>query len=115
MTYIKLTYLRILGRNFFDYINHDDKEKYLKYLSSIFHKEPSMVDYAGKLRVNPKIILKETRELLKNSNNNAEDNKILQQLERLIEEKIQIQQDLGFDKILKYVNLIYVNTIFKYE
>ena len=55
-----------------------------------------MVDYAGKLRVNPKIILKETRELLKNSNNNAEDNKILQQLEGLIEEKIQIQQDLGF-------------------
>ena len=87
---------RILGRNFFDYINHDEKEKYIKYLSSIFHKEPSMVDYAGKLRANPKIILKETRELLKNSNNNAEDNKILQQLETLIEEKIQIQQDLGF-------------------
>ena len=87
---------RILGRNFFDFLNHDDKEKYLKYLSSIFHKAPSVVDYAGKIRVNPKTLLKETRELIKNSNNDAEDNKILKQLETLIEEKIQIQQDLGF-------------------
>ena len=87
---------RILGRNFFNYLNPEDQDQYLNYLSSIFHKDPCLVDYAGKLRVDPNTILKETRELMKNSNNSSEDNKILQQLETLIEEKIQIQQDLGF-------------------
>ena len=65
-------------------------------MSSIFHKKPSTVDYGGKLRVDPNIILKETKELNKNSNNNSEDNNILNQLEKLIEEKIQTQTDLGF-------------------
>ncbi len=87
---------RILGRNFFDYLNDIHKEEHSKYLSSIFHKKPSTVDYGGKLRVDPNIILKETKELNKNSNNNSEDNNILNQLEKLIEEKIQTQTDLGF-------------------
>ena len=87
---------RILGRHFFELLNEDLQDEYQKYLSFIHHKKPSTVDYKGKLRIDPNLILKETRELLKNSNNSSEDNHILNQLESLIEEKIQTQQDLGF-------------------
>ena len=77
-------------------MNEDLQDEYQQYLSIIHHKKPSTVDYKGKLRTDPNLILKETRELLKNSNNSSEDNHILNQLESLIEEKIQTQQDLGF-------------------
>ena len=87
---------RILGRHFFEFLNEDLQDEYQQYLSIIHHKKPSTVDYKGKLRTDPNLILKETRELLKNSNNSSEDNHILNQLESLIEEKIQTQQDLGF-------------------
>tara|TARA_Y100000739_G_scaffold226949_1_gene235491 strand:+ start:723 stop:2213 length:1491 start_codon:yes stop_codon:yes gene_type:complete len=88
--------LRILGRNYFDKLPIELQDRYSDYLNFIFHKEPSTADFIDKLRVDPNLLLKETREISKNQNLSIEDQTILNQLEDLIEIKIQTQQDLGF-------------------
>jgi len=88
--------LRILGRNYFDSLPEDLKDKYTYYLNSIFHKEPNTADFADKMRSNPNLLLKETRDLSKNQGLSIEDQTILNQLEKMIALKIQTQQDLGF-------------------
>ncbi len=48
------------------------------------------------MRVDPKILLKETRDLSKKQGLSIEDQTILNQLEDMILIKIETQQDLGF-------------------
>ena len=88
--------LRILGRNYFDVLPINLKDKYTEYLNLIFHKEPNTADFLDNLRADPNLLLKETRDLSRNNNLSIEDQKILHQLESMIEIRIQTQQDLGF-------------------
>ena len=92
---IKKLALRIMGRNYFDNLSLNSQKEYDQYLSSIFHKEPT-TGFGDKLRVDPNLILKETKELLNNKDLNLDDQKILNQLSELISLKIRKQQDLGF-------------------
>ena len=95
-TRIEKIALRILGRNYFDKLPIELQDRYSDYLNFIFHKEPSTADFIDKLRIDPNLLLKETREIAKNKNLSIEDQTILNQLEDLIEIRIQTQQDLGF-------------------
>ena len=88
--------LRILGRNYFDFIPEQLQNKYSKYLNSILHKAPITSDFSDKMRVDPNLLLKETRDILKNDNLSIDDKKILDELENYILMKIETQQDLGF-------------------
>ncbi len=93
---IKKIAIRILGRNYFDSLSSALQEDYSHYLNMIFHKEPTTADFADNMRSNPKLLLKETRELSKKSGLSNKDQNILEQLENMISTKIQTQQDLGF-------------------
>ena len=88
--------IRILGRNYFDSLAEDLQNQYTQFLNLIFHKAPCTADYSDKMRVDPNVLLKETRELSKNKSLSIEDQKILNELEDLILVRIQTQQDLGF-------------------
>ena len=72
------------------------KNKYSKYLNSILHKAPITSDFSDKMRVDPNLLLKETRDILKNNNLSIDDKKILDELENYILMKTETQQDLGF-------------------
>ena len=87
---------RIIGRNYYSHLSGDLKEYYYNYLKNIFYNEPQTVDFRGSNRSNPRNLLKETKELLRNKELNSNDQNILTSLEKLISLKIQTQQDLGF-------------------
>ena len=93
---IKKLGLRIIGRNYFNSLSDELKNNYITYLNSIFHDTPNTADFADRLRVDPNILLKDTKEELKKPNLSDQDQKILSQLENLISTKIKKQQDLGF-------------------
>mgnify|MGYP001359151313 CR=1 FL=1 len=93
---IKKIGVRIMGRNYFDSLSGDLKDEYTNYLNLIFHNEPTTADFSDRLRVDPNLLLKETRELSKNKELSSQDQKILIQLENFISIKIRKQQDLGF-------------------
>tara|TARA_Y100001960_G_C14222366_1_gene609655 strand:- start:77 stop:637 length:561 start_codon:yes stop_codon:yes gene_type:complete len=93
---IKQLGLRIIGRNYFNSLPDDLKTHYTTYLTSIFHNISTTADFSDRLRVDPNILLKETKEEFKKPNLSDKDRKILSQLENLISTKIKKQQDLGF-------------------
>ena len=57
---------------------------------------PKNVDFRGELRTAPNILLRETKELLRNKDLDSADQNILNSLKDLILEKTRTQQDLGF-------------------
>ena len=93
---IKKIAIRILGRNYFDSLSAELKDEYTHYLNMIFHKEPTTSDFSDNMRINPNLLLKETRELSKKLDLSTKDKNILEQLEDMILLKIKTQQDLGF-------------------
>tara|TARA_B110000014_G_scaffold264464_1_gene266376 strand:+ start:6506 stop:8002 length:1497 start_codon:yes stop_codon:yes gene_type:complete len=92
---IKNLGFRVMGRNYFDSLSSKGQNEYDKYLNSIFHKNPT-TGFGKDLRVNPNLVLKETKELLNNKDLLSDDRVILNQLFELISLKIRKQQDLGF-------------------
>ncbi len=93
---IKKLGTRIIGRNYFDLLSQDLMFDYNNYLDLIFYNEPETADFSDRLRVDPKALLKDTHELLRNKDLSNQDQEILTQLEDLISLKIRTQQDLGF-------------------
>ena len=88
--------IRIMGRNYFDYMDSELQHYYNKYLDSIFYKPIELVDFKGTLRNSPSHLLHDTEELLKKQEWSATDKEILNSIKQLILEKTRKQQDLGF-------------------
>ena len=88
--------IRIMGRNYFDYMDLDTQSHYNKYLDEIFYKPLELVDFKGTLRNSPSSLLRDTEELLKKQEWDATDKEILNSIKKLILEKTRTQQDLGF-------------------
>jgi len=87
---------RIIGRNYFDSLSNESGHYYNTYLNEILYKDPKNVDFRGGLRTAPNILLRETKELLRNKDLDSTDQNILNSLKDLILEKTRTQQDLGF-------------------
>ena len=88
--------IRIIGRNYFNKLSQHANNDYHNYLTDIFYNEPQNIDFKGSLRASPTFLLRETKELLKNTELNLNDQNILNSLKDLILEKTRKQQDLGF-------------------
>ena len=88
--------IRIIGRNYFNKLSQHANNDYHNYLTDIFYNEPQNIDFKGSLRASPTFLLRETKELLKNTDLNLNDQNILNSLKDLILEKTRKQQDLGF-------------------
>ena len=93
---IKALGARIIGRNYFDSLSNEAGHYYNTYLNEILFKDPKNVDFRGTLRTAPNILLRETKELLRNKDLDSADQNILNSLKDLILEKTRTQQDLGF-------------------
>ena len=93
---IKELAIRIMGRNYLDYLPEDLSEHYNEYLNSILHQQSDKPDFRNTLRNDPFILLNETKDLLKKKELDECDLNILNSLKDLISLKTRKQQDLGF-------------------
>ena len=93
---IKDLSIRIMGRNYLNYLSDDLLESYNQYLSSVLYQESDLTDFRSEKRHNPNILLTETKDLLKKKELDQRDLNILNSLKDLISVKTRKQQDLGF-------------------
>ena len=93
---VKELAIRIIGRNYSDYLSDDLLHTYNDYLNSILFQQSKQPDFQGNLRNNPNDLLNETKELLRRKELSERDSDILNSVKDLISSKIQKQQDLGF-------------------
>ena len=93
---IKELAIRIMGRNYLDYLSGSLLDDYNKYLDSILYQQSLNSDFRDEKRHDPNELLSETNDLIKKKTLNNHDLEILNSLKDLISLKTRRQQDLGF-------------------